>query len=161
MKYNAMPPESKQYAKMLHEALEDLLEHNRKNYGRIDITEGELTLSSIVGVYGETIHTLVLLRPSGIAPLCVTIVYYANGDMDMHPYDQRPLETMSGAARLWVKDDKWKSLVNEAVAVRKAIVHSGGMATKSLTEDILMIFHTELDRGAAHDILNHIESHNL
>lgn len=45
----------------------------------------------------------------------------------------------------------------EAIRIRFLIVKAGRMATKTAVEDVLMIRHPELDRAAAHDVMNTIE----
>lgn len=52
-------------------------------------------------------------------------------------------------------------LIKQAVEIRFLIVANGGMATKSVVEDVLMARHAGLGRTEAHDILNHIEYHNI
>ena len=54
----------------------------------------------------------------------------------------------------------FQAIVRDAVAIRNRIVAAGGMATKTVFEDELMPKHC-LDRRAAHDVMNHIEYHNL
>lgn len=54
----------------------------------------------------------------------------------------------------------WLQLVDEALAIRRAIVAAGGMATKTAVENELMQRHG-MSRSDAHSIMNHIEAHNL
>ena len=51
-------------------------------------------------------------------------------------------------------------LLQEAINIRYVIIAMGGMATKSCVEDVLMVRHG-INRGKAHDIMNHIEFNNL
>ena len=55
--------------------------------------------------------------------------------------------------------DKWLDMVREAIGIRNAIVASGGMATKTSVENVLMERHG-IDRYDAHNIMNHIEFRN-
>lgn len=52
------------------------------------------------------------------------------------------------------------TVVQDALVIRRRIVAAGGMATKTVVEDELMPKHG-IDRRAAHDVMNHIEYHNL
>ena len=52
------------------------------------------------------------------------------------------------------------TIIIEALNIRGAIIANGGMATKSVVEDILMLRHP-IDRFQAHEIMNHIEYYNL
>ena len=52
-------------------------------------------------------------------------------------------------------------LINEALTIRRKVVASGGMSTKSSVEDYLMAEHPELDRYDAHHVMNTIETRNL
>lgn len=54
----------------------------------------------------------------------------------------------------------WLNMVDTALQIRGRIVAAGGMANKSAVEDELMPMFG-IDRGAAHNIMNHIEYHNL
>lgn len=56
---------------------------------------------------------------------------------------------------------RWERLRNDALAIRQIIFEHGGMANKSAVEDVMMRKHPGLDRSEAHDILNHIEYHNM
>ena len=55
---------------------------------------------------------------------------------------------------------QWDSMVDAAQDIVKRIVESGGMANKSRVEDELMPMF-DMDRYTAHQIMNHIERHNL
>lgn len=55
--------------------------------------------------------------------------------------------------------DKWLGMVREAITIRNDIVASGGMATKTSVENVLMERHG-IDRYDAHNIMNHIEFRN-
>lgn len=57
-------------------------------------------------------------------------------------------------------DAEWRELVAEALEIRRSIVASGDMATKTAVENVLMQRHG-ISRSDAHGILNHIESQNL
>jgi len=54
----------------------------------------------------------------------------------------------------------WLHMVDVALDIQKRIVEAGGMATKSIVEDELMLMFG-IDRYVAHNITNHIEYHNL
>ncbi len=54
----------------------------------------------------------------------------------------------------------WLGRVATAVQIRNRIVASGEMATKTRVEDELMPLFG-IDRYDAHQIMNHIEYHNL
>ena len=55
---------------------------------------------------------------------------------------------------------KWAQMVDAAQDIVKRIVESGGMANKSKVEDELMPMFG-VDRYIAHEVMNHIEYHNL
>lgn len=55
--------------------------------------------------------------------------------------------------------DAWLDMVREAITIRNGIVESGGMATKTSVENVLMERHG-IDRYDAHNIMNHIEFRN-
>ena len=57
--------------------------------------------------------------------------------------------------------DDWNAIIERAVIIKKSIVASGGMATKSSVENALMGEYAGLDRYNAHSVMNHIESRNL
>lgn len=59
-----------------------------------------------------------------------------------------------------MSDDEFAAIVLKAREIQGAIVAAGGMATKSKVEDELMPLYN-LTRGAAHQVLNFIEAHNL
>lgn len=67
---------------------------------------------------------------------------------------------MKTQAQLDVEYKIWLSMVDTAVAIRNRIYFAGGMATKTIIEDELMPMFG-IDRGAAHDITNYVEYHNL
>lgn len=54
----------------------------------------------------------------------------------------------------------WLGMVEQAREIQGRIITAGGMATKSSVEDELMPLYG-IDRGTAHDIMNHIEYHNM
>ena len=58
-----------------------------------------------------------------------------------------------------MSDRTYFRLLDEVTDIRYLIVTKGGMATKSLVEDVLMARHG-LDRGDAHSLLNANESAN-
>lgn len=58
----------------------------------------------------------------------------------------------------WLEDRKIK--IAAALETRRSIVASGGMATKTAVENIIMP-KFNIDRSEAHDIMNEIESQNL
>jgi hypothetical protein len=61
----------------------------------------------------------------------------------------------------YLQMDDWNAILTRAIAVKKSIVASGGMATKSSVENVLMSEYAGLDRYNAHSVMNHIESRNL
>ncbi len=67
---------------------------------------------------------------------------------------------MKTQAELDVEYQAWLGRVAVAVQIRNRIVESGEMATKTRVEDELMPLFG-IDRYDAHQIMNHIEYHNL
>lgn len=56
---------------------------------------------------------------------------------------------------LQLTDKVFETLTQETEDIQYLIVQQGGMAAKSLVEDILMARHPHLDRGDAHTITNY------
>lgn len=54
----------------------------------------------------------------------------------------------------------WSFFIEEAQSIRYLIIKSGGMATKSRVEDVLMARHQGMNRGEAHGLMNWIEFMN-
>lgn len=52
-------------------------------------------------------------------------------------------------------------LIAEAVAIKWLIYVNGGNACKSAVEDVLMARHDGLTRYVAHEVMNHIEFHQV
>jgi hypothetical protein len=52
---------------------------------------------------------------------------------------------------------RWLALVEDALKIQKVIYDHGGMATKSIVEDVLIGKHEGVDRHQAHAIMNGIE----
>jgi len=75
---------------------------------------------------------------------------YSKGDFEM--VDE---ETMAK------KIARFEMLRADALMIRKVIFENAGMASKSVVEDVMMRKHPGLKRMEAHEILNHIEFHNL
>ena len=67
---------------------------------------------------------------------------------------------MKTQAELDAEYQAWLGQVATAVEIRNRIVASGEMATKTRVEDELMPMFC-IDRYDAHQIMNHIEYHNL
>ena len=67
---------------------------------------------------------------------------------------------MKTQAELDAEYQAWLGRVAVAIQIRNRIVESGGMATKTRVEDELMPLF-DIDRYDAHQIMNHIEYHNL
>jgi hypothetical protein len=53
------------------------------------------------------------------------------------------------------------ALIREAINVRWLIYSGGGNASKTAVEDVLLMRHVHLDRAEVHEIMNHIEYHDL
>lgn len=51
--------------------------------------------------------------------------------------------------------------VDEAIRIRWLICKNGGNCCKTAVEDVLLLRHPELDRAFFHDVMNHIEYHDL
>lgn len=68
--------------------------------------------------------------------------------------------TMPTQAELDAQQAQWLHMIDVAQDIVKRIVESGGMATKSSVEDELMPMFG-VDRYMAHQVMNHIEYHNL
>lgn len=56
-------------------------------------------------------------------------------------------------------DQKYQEILAEVPEIQYLIVKAGGIATKTVVEQILMLRHN-LDRGDAHTFLNINEGHN-
>lgn len=56
-----------------------------------------------------------------------------------------------------MNEETFNELIMEAIDIRFLIVKAGGMATKSIVENVLMLRH-QIERLDAHDIMNHIEN---
>ena len=57
--------------------------------------------------------------------------------------------------------EMFDELVTHSVTLRATIMQHGGMATKSVIEDVLMLMYPGLNREQAHMIQNHVEHRNL
>jgi hypothetical protein len=57
-------------------------------------------------------------------------------------------------------NEAFNELVQAAIRIRYAVYQAGGMATKSGVEDVLMHRYA-VERDIAHDVMNHIEYHDL
>lgn len=61
----------------------------------------------------------------------------------------------------FLTEDEFRLLIIEARTHVGTIMRAGGMATKSAVENLLMAAHPGLTRRHGHDVMNHIEYHNL
>lgn len=61
---------------------------------------------------------------------------------------------------MYITDEQWRQMIQDALIIRRRIMESGKMATKTIVEDELIPMHN-IDRGLAHSVMNHIEYHNL
>lgn len=161
MDYKNFPEETWTLVRDLHATLEDFSIYVKKVYGRNGVCECDFTVFHFTDVAGEDRYSIRGRTGEGIALPNMDAIFYRNGHVAIEPHDHRSLELVNGAVRQWLKDTRWQKLVDEALQIRRAIVRAGQMATKSLVEDILLLYHQEIDRGAAHDVIHHIEARNL
>ena len=56
-------------------------------------------------------------------------------------------------------DQDWEKLLRDGHIIKRIVYHNGGMATKTMCENVLMKRHG-LDRGWMHTVMNSLESRN-
>lgn len=64
---------------------------------------------------------------------------------------------------MWTDEEteRFLKLIADALAIQQLIRENGGNPSKSVVEDVLMNAHSGLERPEAHDVLNHIEFHDM